>query len=95
MAPADSLARLRKALIDRAERKEAPVTKLCREAGISRSRFSPASPRTGAGEGIGAGALAVGRELHGVGEDGVHERLGQASVGSLRRSRFGRRPASS
>ena len=39
MAPADSLARLRKALIDRAERKEAPVTKLCREAGISRSRF--------------------------------------------------------
>jgi transposase InsO family protein len=39
MAPADSLARLRKALIDRAERKEAPVTELCREAGISRSRF--------------------------------------------------------
>ncbi len=39
MAPADSLARLRKALIDRAERKEAPVTQLCREAGISRSRF--------------------------------------------------------
>ncbi len=39
MAPADSLARLRKALIDRAERREAPVTQLCREAGISRSRF--------------------------------------------------------
>ncbi len=39
MAPADSLARLRKALMDRAERKEAPVTQLCREAGISRSRF--------------------------------------------------------
>ena len=39
MAPADSLARLRKALIDRAERREAPVTQLCQEAGISRSRF--------------------------------------------------------
>jgi Homeodomain-like domain len=39
MAPADSLARLRKALIDRAERREAPVTQLCREAGVSRSRF--------------------------------------------------------
>jgi len=39
MAPADSLARLRKSLIDRAERREAPVTQLCREAGISRSRF--------------------------------------------------------
>jgi transposase InsO family protein len=39
MAPADSLARLRKALLDRAERREAPVTQLCREAGISRSRF--------------------------------------------------------
>ena len=39
MAPADSLARLRKALIDRAERGEAPVTQLCRDAGISRSRF--------------------------------------------------------
>jgi transposase InsO family protein len=39
VAPADSLARLRKALIDRAERKVAPVTQLCREAGISRSRF--------------------------------------------------------
>ncbi len=39
MAPADSLARLRKALVDRAERREAPVTQLCREAGISRSRF--------------------------------------------------------
>jgi len=39
VAPADSLARLRKALIDRAERKEAPVTQLCAEAGISRSRF--------------------------------------------------------
>lgn len=39
MAPADSLARLRKALMDRAERGEVPVTRLCREAGISRSRF--------------------------------------------------------
>jgi transposase InsO family protein len=39
MAPADSLARLRKTLIDRAERKEATVTQLCRQAGISRSRF--------------------------------------------------------
>jgi hypothetical protein len=33
------LARLRKRLLDRAERREAPVTVLCREAGISRSRF--------------------------------------------------------
>jgi hypothetical protein len=41
MAPADSLARLRKSLLDRAERREAPVTQLCREAGISRSRFWP------------------------------------------------------
>jgi transposase len=39
VAPADSLARLRKTLIDRAERKAAPVTQLCQEAGISRSRF--------------------------------------------------------
>ena len=39
MAPADSLARLRKALIDRAERRKAPVTQLCREAGVSRLRF--------------------------------------------------------
>jgi transposase InsO family protein len=39
MAPADSLARLRKTLMDRAERKEAPVTQLCREAGMGRSRF--------------------------------------------------------
>jgi transposase InsO family protein len=39
VAPTDSLARLRKALLDRAERREAPVTQLCREAGISRSRF--------------------------------------------------------
>lgn len=39
MAPADSLARLRKSLMDRAQRREAPVTRLCREAGISRSRF--------------------------------------------------------
>ena len=39
MAPADSLARLRKTLLDRAERREAPVTQLCRETGISRSRF--------------------------------------------------------
>jgi hypothetical protein len=34
MAPADSLARLRKSLLDRAERGEAPVTRLCREAGL-------------------------------------------------------------
>lgn len=39
MAPADSWARLRKALLDRAERREAPATQLCREAGISRSSF--------------------------------------------------------
>ena len=39
MAPADSLARLRKTLLDRAARREAPVNELCREAGISRSRF--------------------------------------------------------
>ncbi|HEY8869124.1 MAG TPA: integrase core domain-containing protein [Candidatus Limnocylindrales bacterium] len=39
MAPADSLARLRKALMDRAERREAPVIQLCQEAGVSRSRF--------------------------------------------------------
>ncbi len=39
MAPADSLARLRKALLDRAARREAPVVQLCREAGVSRSRF--------------------------------------------------------
>jgi hypothetical protein len=39
VAPADSLPRLRKALMDRAERREAPVTQLCAEAGISRSRF--------------------------------------------------------
>lgn len=39
MAPADSLARLRKALMDRADRREAPVTQLCGEAGVSRSRF--------------------------------------------------------
>ncbi len=39
MAPADSLARLRKALMDRAARREAPVIQLCHEAGISRSRF--------------------------------------------------------
>lgn len=39
MAPADSLARLRKSLMDRAERREAPVTQVCRDAGISRSRF--------------------------------------------------------
>jgi len=39
VAPADSLARLRKALMDRAERGEATVTQLCREAGMSRSRF--------------------------------------------------------
>jgi transposase InsO family protein len=39
MAPADSLARLRKALMDRAARREAPVIQLCHEAGVSRSRF--------------------------------------------------------
>jgi hypothetical protein len=39
VAPADSLARLRTTLLDRAERREAPVTQLCREAGISRSRL--------------------------------------------------------
>lgn len=39
MAPSDSLARLRKALMDRAQRGEATVTQLCREAGVSRSRF--------------------------------------------------------
>ncbi len=39
MAPADSLARLRKALMDRAARREAPVIQLCAEAGVSRSRF--------------------------------------------------------
>lgn len=39
MAPSDSLARLRKTLMDRAERGEATVMQLCREAGISRSRF--------------------------------------------------------
>ena len=39
MAPADSLARLRKTLLDRAARREAPVTQLCEEAGIGRSRF--------------------------------------------------------
>jgi transposase InsO family protein len=39
VAPADSLARQRKTLRDRAERREAPVTQLCSEAGISRSRF--------------------------------------------------------
>jgi hypothetical protein len=39
MALTDSLARLRKTLLDRAERREAPVAQLCREAGISRSRF--------------------------------------------------------
>jgi transposase InsO family protein len=39
VAPADSLARLRKTLMDRAERREAPVTQLCQEAGVSRSRF--------------------------------------------------------
>ena len=39
MAPGDSLARLRKTLMDRAQRGEATVIQLCREAGISRSRF--------------------------------------------------------
>lgn len=39
MAPSDSLARLRKALMDRAQSVEATVMQLCREAGISRSRF--------------------------------------------------------
>ncbi|GIW20607.1 MAG: hypothetical protein KatS3mg065_0903 [Chloroflexota bacterium] len=39
MAPEDSLARLRKAVIDRVERGEATVVQACREAGMSRSRF--------------------------------------------------------
>lgn len=39
MAPGDSLARLRRTLIDRAARGEATLTRLCREAGVSRSRF--------------------------------------------------------
>jgi hypothetical protein len=39
VAPGDSLARLRRTLIDRAARGEATPTRLCREAGVSRSRF--------------------------------------------------------
>lgn len=38
MAPGDRLARLRRTLIDRAARGEATLTRLCREAGVSRSR---------------------------------------------------------
>ena len=38
MAPGDSSARLRRTLIDRAARGEAALTRLCREAGVSRSR---------------------------------------------------------
>lgn len=39
MAPATSLARLRKQLLDRVFRKEVSVVQACREAGISTSRF--------------------------------------------------------
>lgn len=39
MAPAASLARLRKQLLDRVARKEVSVVQACREAGISTSRF--------------------------------------------------------
>lgn len=39
MAPADSLARLRKHVIDRVARGEVTVAKVCREAGISRARY--------------------------------------------------------
>ncbi len=39
MAPATSLARLRKQLLDRVFRKEVTVVQACREAGISTSRF--------------------------------------------------------
>ena len=39
MAPADSLARLRKGVLDRVTRGEVTVAKVCREAGISRARY--------------------------------------------------------
>lgn len=39
MAPAASLARLRKRMLDRVARKEVSVVRACREAGISTSRF--------------------------------------------------------
>ena len=39
MAPAASLARLRKSMLDRVARKEVSVVRACREAGISTSRF--------------------------------------------------------
>ncbi len=39
MAPADSLARLRKRVLDRVSRGEVTVAKACREAGISRARY--------------------------------------------------------
>lgn len=39
MAPGDSLARLRKYVIDRVERGEVSVVEACRQAGISRARF--------------------------------------------------------
>jgi hypothetical protein len=42
----------------------------------------------GPGESIGDGALPVGGMLHRVGEDGIDERCGQASVRSLRRPRL-------
>ncbi|MBI2773581.1 MAG: transposase [Chloroflexi bacterium] len=39
MAPSDSLARLRKRVLDRVTRGEVSVARACREAGISRSRY--------------------------------------------------------
>ncbi len=39
MAPADSLAHLRKRVLDRVARGEVSVTRACREAGISRARY--------------------------------------------------------
>lgn len=39
MAPADSLARLRKRVLDRVSRGEVTVARACREAGISRARY--------------------------------------------------------
>ena len=39
MAPADSLARLRKGVLDRVSRGEVSVARACREAGISRARY--------------------------------------------------------
>ena len=39
MAPAGSLARMRKQVLDRVVRKEVSVVQACRDAGWSRSRF--------------------------------------------------------